>query len=669
MIYLVSNQANAFNNVFTQISLDKAIDILFKLPVLGNDTETTGLSCHSKKLLTIQLGNADTQVVFDIESYSYIIPPQLVKAMNDYTGIYILQNAKFDLQFYYKQGIILRNIYDTMLAETILTLGLQKGGRDLKTITKKYCDVDLDKTVRGEIITKGLSDRVIRYAAFDVVYLPEIMEKQMKLIKRMQLQTALDLDNHFVKVLAYIEFCGIKLDWDKWKVKAQKDLEDVWRKKELLDEWLWNNGYKKYFSNYDLFTNKPQCIINWNSSKQLIPLFEEIGINCTIKVKGESKKTIEEKSLKNQIKDFPILQLYYDYSGSKKLTSTYGLSWEKVINKNTGRIHTSFKQIMNTGRLSCGDNERGLPNLQNLPNDAYTRSCFIAEKGNKISAIDYSAQESVVLANFAKDTALINFYKRGLQDMHSYVAYLLFPELQTKPQNELTNDDLKYIKKNYHDLRQTAKTAEFAIGYGGNGSTIAKNTGCSRKQGDKVYDSYFEAFAGLKNYFDLVLYKTKQRGFIEYNPVTKRKFFIHPDDPFIKYGEMAEYGNLPEDIEREYNIKEAEYQRLSQNYPIQGSSADISKLAGIYFFNNLFKRGWFGIVKIVNMVHDEYVLEAPEEMIQEVTDLMIQCMVAAGDKFCKIIPLGAEASIGDFLDTLKSDHLKEETRIKSEFYL
>lgn len=567
MIYLVSNQTNAFNNVFEQISLDQSIDMLFKLPVLGNDTETSGLSCHSKKLLTIQLGNADFQVVFDIESFGYQVPKKLVEAMKRYSGVYILQNAKFDLQFYYKQGIILKNVYDTMLAETILTLGLQTGGRDLKTITKKYCDVDLDKSVRGEIITKGLSERVIKYAAYDVVYLPEIMEKQMKLIERMQLKTALDLDNHFVKVLAYIEYCGIKLDWEKWKTKALKDLDDVQEKKRLLNNWLWENNYKEYFSYYDLFTNEPQCIINWSSSKQVIPLFEKLGVNCTVKVNGETKKTVEEKVLKTQIKDFPILKLYYDYTGSRKLASTYGLSWEKAINSDTGRIHTTFKQIMNTGRLSCGDSKGNYPNLQNLPNDAYTRSCFIAEKGNKISAIDYSAQESIVLANFAKDNALINFYKKGLTDMHSYVAYLLFPELQIKPREELVNEDLKQIKKEHHDLRQIAKTAEFAIGYGGNGSTIAKNTGCSKEQGNKVYDSYFEAFSGLKNYFTLVLNKTKERGFIEYNPVTKRKFFISPNDPFLKYKDWV---NLPRELEREYNMKEAEYQRLSQNYPIQG---------------------------------------------------------------------------------------------------
>lgn len=186
--------------------------------------------------------------------------------------------------------------------------------------------------------------------------------------------------------------------------------------------------------------------------------------------------------------------------------------------------------------------------------------------------------------------------------MHSYVAFLLYKELQTKPASELTNNDLLFIKKNYHDKRQTAKTAEFAIGYGGNGSTIAKNTGCSKAQGEEVYNNYFQAFSGLKKYFQYVLNKTKKHGYILYNSVTGRKFFINPNNPFIKYQDEINMG-IDTHI-REYRMAEAEIQRLSQNYPIQGSSADCSKLAGCIFFKQILKNGWFNKVKIVNMVHD-----------------------------------------------------------------
>ena len=655
MIYLCTQRKEFWTSDFYEyIDLEEAIELLRSLPEISNDTETTGLSCHTKQLLLVQLGNDETQILFDIESYQFKIPQILKEFMNSYNGTWILQNAKFDLQFYYKQGIILKKVYDTMLVETIITLGLQEERdgklkdvrRDLKTICKKYCNYDMDKSVRGEIITQGLTDRVLKYASDDIKYLPLIKKKQQYYIKGLNLQNAVTLDNAFVRVLAYIEYCGIKLDWEKWKSKALQDLEQVAICKKDLDMYLYNNGFTRFFLQYDLFSDIPECTLNWNSPKQIIPVFEELGINCTTVEKGEKKKSIDEKTLSDQIPKFEILQLYFKYKNVVKQSSTYGLNWESMINESTKRIHTVYRQIMNTGRLSSGDADRNAPNMQNLPHDAYTRSCFVSELNNSYSAIDYVGQESIVLANFSNDTSLINFYNKGLTDMHSYVAFLLYPELQqelNKTAEELTNDDLKYIKKHHPDLRNIAKTAEFAIAYGGNGSTIAKNTGCSKKQGEAVYNQYFESFSGMKDYFSRMLNKTLANGYIEYNTITNRKFLLDPKNPIMQ---CKEIGAIPPELERDYESAVAEIQRLSQNYPIQGSSADISKLAGVFFFKEILDRGWFDKVKIVNMVHDEYNIEAPDDLIEEATTLIVNSMKQAGSIFCKIIPLDADAQIG-----------------------
>ena len=417
MIYLISNQYDAFGGEFQQISLSEGIALISSLDNIGTDTETSGLDCFTKKLLTLQLGNKDVQVVIDVASYNGQIPEDLKVFLNNSDQLFILQNAKFDLKFLYKQGVLLKNVYDTMLVETILTTGLQIAGRDLKTIVKKYCDVDLDKSIRGDIIIKGLTANVIRYAAFDVVYLEDVMNSQMKLVKGARLENAVKLDNEFVKVLAYMEYCGIKLDWIKWKEKSLKDLKEVIDKKIILDKWLLDNNYLEYFSGMeDMFTGQQDCILNWDSPKQVIGLFESLGINCTIKDKGVDKKTVEEKAIGKYVKDFPILKLYFDYKAASKLSSTYGLSWEKMINPVTKRIHTSFQQIMNTGRLSCGNMRENKPNLQNLPADELTRSCFVAEPGNKYIAVDYSSQEQIVLANFSQEENLINFYRKGFTD-------------------------------------------------------------------------------------------------------------------------------------------------------------------------------------------------------------------------------------------------------------
>ena len=475
MIYVISAQTEAFGGAFPQLTVEEAIERLRPLPEISNDTETSGLSCHSKKLLLLQLGNYDDQYNFDIASFGYKIPKPLKDFMNEYEGTWLLQNAKFDLQFFYKQDVILKHIYDTMLAEYIITMGytefregkVKNVRRDLQTLARKYCDVYLDKSVRGEIIRTGLSERVIRYGADDIKYLGPIKEKQLQIIKAKRLERAVELDNKFVRVLAYIEYCGIKLDWNKWSVKAEEYRNNVLSSEEALNRHLYYDlKQTKYFGSNSLFSDIPQCLINWSSPKQVIPLFESLGINCTYYDHGEEKKSCSETTLQFQIKDFPILQLYFKYKEADKKFSTYGYSWKKMINTDTGRIHTSFTQIMNTGRLSCGDADNNQPNLQNLPNDKYTRSCFVAEPGNKYIAVDYSSQESIVLANFANDESLIGFYKKGLTDMHSYVAFLLYPELQrelNKTSDELTEDDLIWIKKNHKDLRQIAKTAEFAI--------------------------------------------------------------------------------------------------------------------------------------------------------------------------------------------------------------
>ncbi len=653
MIYLVSNQTNAFGGEFTQVTLMDAIAMISTLEFVGTDTETEGLDCFTKSLLTLQLGNKEFQIVFDIASYGGKIPTELKDFLNKSEQTFLLQNAKFDLQFLYRQGVILKKVYDTMLVETILTIGLQEGGRDLKTIVQKYCDVDLDKSIRGEIITKGLNAAVIRYAAYDVVYLEDIMIDQMKQVRRMKVDNAVKLDNEFVKVLAYIEYCGIKLDWQKWKTKSLKDLEDVVQKKAKLDNWLMEHGYTQYFNGMlDMFTGEQDCILNWNSSQQVITLFESLGINCTIKDKGVEKKTVEEKAIGKYRKDFPILDLYFDYKAAVKLTSTYGLSWERMINPITHRIHTNFKQIMNTGRLSSGDMKVNKPNLQNLPSDELTRSCFIAEPHCKYIAVDYSSQEQIVLANFSGEENLINFYRKGFTDMHSYVAFLMYPNIRRCTVEELEPSKLKYIKTEYPDLRYLAKTAGFAINYGGNGATIAKNTGISKKDGDFVYENYFNAFPGLKSYFEYVMDLAMTNHYILFNPITGRKLFISPDEPIFKYEEdMADpyFWRRPDarSIQGEYNKSKSEIQRKAQNYPIQGSSADCSKLAGVILFNELIRRDLLFKVKIVNMVHDEFNVEAPEEIAEEVSELVVKCMVAAGSQFCKIVPLGAEAQIGD----------------------
>lgn len=656
MIYLVSNQSDLYNSVlFIPVSLDTGIELLENIPELSLDSETAGLDPFTKKLLLLQIGTFDVQVLFDIASFEGKIPDKLAMFLNNSQALFLIQNAKFDLKFLFKQGVILKKVYDTMLVEIIITNGLQYAGRDLETLALKYCDAYLDKSIRGVIITKGLNDAVLKYGAEDIKYLSKIKEEQLKEVEELNLKIAVDLDNSFVVVLAYIEYCGIKLDYNKWATKVRKNIDKVAELKQILEAQLLADNKRKYFSGMkDMWTGQYNCILNWDSPKQVLELFKDYGINVVLKIKGESKETVDSKVLEPQIDKFPILKPYLDYKAAQKEVSTYGYNWRNFINPITGRIHTTYQQLMNTGRLSSGNKRDKTPNMQNLPADDETRSCFIPEKNNVMVDADYSGQENIVIANFSKEKRLLDFYKQGFSDLHSYVTFLMYPEIRRCALEELTPENLKYIKEEYSHKRYIAKRASFTIAYGGNGTTIARNCNIPKKDGDFAYKAYFEAFPALKQYFDLVFKRAAHFGYIEFNPITKRKYFFDKEknDYFVLRDDVEDpyfYASNPNarSLGAKYNSAKSEVARIAQNYPIQGTSSDIVKYACILFFKEVLSRHWWLKVKIVNIVHDEILVECPGEIVQEVQNLLVNCMMEAGKPFCKIVPLGAEAKHGN----------------------
>lgn len=274
MIYLISNQKNLFkSDLYKEISFNEAKNNLEKLQTIQFDTETMGLDVFTKPLLCYQLGNKENQYVFDQSSYSIA----LLKDLFESERLFILHNAAFDLRYLYYYGIWPQHIYDTMLAEQLIWLGYSRRAIDpdeyeseeytfpylekenaktheiyyefscsLKAVGKNRLGIELDKTVRGKIKDVGLTPEVILYAAGDVEHLEDIKDSQQKDIEREELQKAVDLENEFVKVLAYIEFCGVKLDVNKWKAKMAKD-------KAKLDKALknLNDFVLKYFNSHN----------------------------------------------------------------------------------------------------------------------------------------------------------------------------------------------------------------------------------------------------------------------------------------------------------------------------------------------------------------------------------------------------------------------------------
>jgi DNA polymerase-1 len=663
MVYLITTQQELFTPVgYSMATVEDALVFLETLEEIGVDTETRGMDPYTAELLSLQLGNVDKQYVIDCNTINITVFKDLLESKT-----LLLQNAKFDLRFLYLHNIVPTKVYDTFLVERILTTGIDTARRGLDALVYKYCKIVLDKTIRGSIHKEGLSTRVIKYAADDVKYLGDIKLKQEELLRENNLTRTASLDNEFVLVLSYIEFCGMFLNREQWEQKCVTDEQLLINKVLLLNQFIITNAekYPQFINNQlSLFSEGITCKINWASSQQVIPFMKSLGVNTLTKDKetGLMKDSIDKKVLMPQKDLHPIIGSYIEYTEAQKVVSTYGRNWFSYINKVTGRIHTNYTQIMNTGRLSSGQKGKPkqgisqLPNMQNIPSDSLTRGCFQAQEGNMLVVSDYSGQEQIVLANKSLDKDLLYFYTSGLSDMHSFIASKIFPEL--------VGLDLDEIKTKHKHKRQIAKGAGFAINYGGTGITIAQNLNISMEEGDNVYKEYFKAFPGLANYFKTEKARALQLGYIQFNNISGRKCFIPFFDEFKqlhaeiyntvgfwddykieKAKNSFKFNNFFKPKVREYFMKKGDIERMSLNYPVQGSSADITKLAGIYFFRYLRENNLLFTVKMPNVVHDEWIVECPEAMASTISKVLQDCMEKAGEIFCKTVKLSAEPMI------------------------
>lgn len=636
---------------------EQALSLLQSKDTLGFDSETLGFDPYTTDLITIQLGNDVHQFVIDVKSVDIQFFKELLE-----TKELIGHNLKFDLKFLYHERIIPYKVYDTFLGEKTTRLGIDSHRCSLDACVYRHLGIVLDKTERKNINGK-FTPSFILYSALDVAYLHKLKEIQLGILKEQGSLKSIELDNRFVKVLAYIEYCGIKLDEDKWRIKMGKTKLDLDKAEAELNEFVLEKKMVKFIQRQmDMFDTQIKASVNWNSSQQVVEFFKALGVDTKVVEKGVEKDTIEASHLGKFVKDYPIIENYLNYKQAQKDLGTYGENWIRLINPVSGRIHTQYKQLMNTGRLSSGGRNKetgeAYPNLQNIPSDEETRSCFVAENGNVIIGCDYTGQEQIVLVNKCLDANLLEFYDKNLGDMHSFVA--------SKMYDELDGMDLDEIKKKHKDKRQSAKVAGFAINYGGSGIGIADQLGLSIEQGQKIYDAYFAAFPGLKAYFDQAKKFGIDNGYVLISAVTGKKSYVDYYDEFLeakkavsvkgfwdnykKHREhkTASYSKIKHQVSTFFS-KKGQIERMSLNYPIQGESAEITKLSCVYFWEDyLLPNNLLFTVKFINTVHDENLVECPESLSGEVANALESAMVKAGAVFCKRVPLKADPCIEKF---------------------
>ena len=695
MIYLVTNQLSLFDNdTYKIISVEESLRLLDSLTIVGLDTETKGIDPHTGTLLSLQLGNRDFQIVIDCTT----IDISRYKNYLESNRLFIFWNARFDLKWLFKYKIVPKRVYDGFLAEKLMWLGYpivltpevwskikesrydfvpastkSKNSKDyyilrmnLKKAGELYLGVELDKSIRGQIIWRGLDTQVIEYAALDIKYLEDIMNKQLIELGKKGLLTAIEYENRFIISLAYMEFCGVKIDTEKWKIKMKQDEEKLFSVKKEMDKWLIENDPdSKYIyinlqgSLFDGFDTSPKVKINWNSAKQVIPIFKKYGVEVEVedKEKGGSKDSINEKVIAPQKDKCSLIPLYLEYKGLMKLTSTYGQNFLDQINPETGRLYTNFNPLgSDTARISSGGKDKvnkvDYINFLNIPSDAETRACFVAEKGNKWISIDYSGQESFIMGDVANDKAILHELNEGDKDLHTLTAKIVFDYIPK-------DMSAKEVKTKFHKERQLSKGYEFAFNYAGNASTIKRNFGLTDEEANRIYNSYMNGFDGLKKYQEFRKKDWWEKGYILLNPLTGYRAFIYDynylkqvQNSFKEPGFWEYYREMKKECPscdtvvkvKEFFKRKSDSDRQSVNYPIQHTGAACYKVSMINFFEYLRKNNLLFKVLITVTPYDEINCEAPEEIAEEIATKLHEIMVNAGAYFVKRCKLDAEIS-------------------------
>lgn len=682
MVYLVTQQQELFENDFYKLmSVEDSLKEISSWNMIQFDTEGTGLDCHIAKMLTMQFGKVDKsiQIVVDVTT----INPLLYKDVLE-KGFLIGHNLKYDIKMLFAVGICPMKCYDTMIAEMLRYLAYPTGmyRMSLKEVALRYLGKDIDKSIRGKINQLGLVPEVVLYAANDVVDLIDIMNLQIQYFKSINAMKALQIECSFTIPCAYYEFCGVKLDQKAWIEFYQNNLKEFEKAKKALDDFvvaLNNPKFVEINLQGDLFLGwdtTPHCRINWNSTDDVVPLLKFLGFNTKgyNKEKKEDTESKELKLIKKQKEVNPeFVSLFAEYSRLQKLCSTYGMQYINAINPKTGRIHTEFRALgTDTGRLACGSQKTNedlarlkhlplktqdpklkccYPQVQNLPNTDEVRACFIAEEGNNFLSIDYNSEESRLLASLSGDKGMLEVFEKGY-DMHSYVAYLIYPE-------QIPRDfDIRKIKKEFHDLRQGAKGPEFTFAFLGNWATLVANYGMSKEEAMTIEDNYKKGFAEATKYQEMCKKRTESTGIIYICKETGHiaKWWDWEDwhkrqvskEFWDNYRTLKAAGEPIPEIYQEHFAARNKWDKNSVNSTTQGLGAVIFKHFNYELYKWIIQKGYFNKVKFCVPVHDEICLECPEELTDEVVKTTKHFMESIGALYCHRLPLPAQEEVGKY---------------------
>tara|TARA_R100000951_G_scaffold58086_1_gene48769 strand:+ start:1946 stop:3685 length:1740 start_codon:yes stop_codon:yes gene_type:complete len=554
-----------------------------------------------------QIGDEHQQFVIDTRFVS-IEPLRDILESKKITKIF--HNAKFDYKFIKKwANIECEGIYCTFLVERIISCG-RHIGYGLKDLCKRYLNVELNKEVRNQFI--GLSGQAYRddqivYGAKDVEYLCKIRVLQLPTIEKYKLDNVVELENNAVLAFADIEYNGIDIDRDKWEVIAKASEQEALGMRDKLDQMVLDSTVLSEFVpshiQGDLFMDKEELRkleIKWTSPTQVLKVFKKLVPEL---------EDVNGKKMFKYRRQHTLIDKYVKYKEKMKLATSYGKEFFKFVSSD-GKIHTSFNQILDTGRVASKK-----PNMQQIPADNKFRNCFLAPRGWCFVSSDYSSQELNVIAFGSKDPVWIDALEQG-QDLHSVCADLVYGQEWI----DTAEDDCNYMKNKskckcpkHGKLRTNVKTINFGLAYGMGPHKLADTLDISIKEAEILIDKYFEAFPSIGGFLDKLGSFGKKYGYIKtFPPYNRRRWFPNW------------YPRIYKDKSQAFELGSIE--RASKNTPIQGASADMTKKAMILIREYI--KAHNVPVKMVMTVHDQVdtvcKIEYAEEWVTRLTELMEQ---------------------------------------------
>lgn len=568
------------------------------------DIETTGLSPIDSRPLLWQVGIPDGP--------NFVIRPsaqidKIYPFLASPKWKTIIHNVKFEQRFgQVYDHLVIRNTFCTMLAEQVIMS--EKYARGLAYVAEKYTGVIMDKTLQKSFIgmqpQEMFSDEQLAYAAQDVEILFEIYEKQRALLKESGQEAIAQVEFDCAGVVAAMENEGVPLDVVRWRAKIGEYRErEIASKEKLFSLLLDETDIPEQQGMFE------RVGINLKSPPQVSKAMLAVGIDLPKNSKGHYMT--DERTLE-KIKH-PAAKEMLEYRGFVKLIDSYGESLLANIHPFTGRIHPDFQQIgAETGRFSCRE-----PNMQQIPEEF--REFVGGVEDWKIVGADYSQMELRIIAELSQDPALIKAFSMGT-DPHTGTAAVMFGI----PAEKVTKEQ-----------RHVAKTINFGLSYGMGAPKLMDTINKERedkltiREVYKINNRYKETYAGVIRWFAQAGERAYRQGYSETLGGRKRYFYRPTSGDADAFTQQV-----------------AAIKRQGGNAPIQGTNADITKMALVSVFSDLQDYGYRA--KIINAVHDEIVLLAHKSQTEQVKQVVADSMMRSAQELIKSVPVQVDTYVNDW---------------------